>query len=147
MTLNYTVVSLVLILLTGLAIDVQTASQQTKQEPLGKLYGLVLDSGNARVAKAKIVIEREGFRREVIAADDGRYEIELPVDSYSVTAMRYGFQPTRVAGVQVRANDVTSLDIVITGILIHEGVVEQELSTETAVPNNSIELRKPKPRR
>ncbi len=146
MTLNYTVVSLVLILLTSLALDVQTVSQQTKQEPLGKLSGLILDPGNARVPKAKILVERDGFCREGISADDGSYEIELPVNSYTVTVTRDGFHPAPKADVQIRADGVTIHSVVIKGIRIEENVFLEELSTESAVPINSVELRRRKPK-
>jgi hypothetical protein len=148
MTFNYTVVSLVLILLTSLAVDVPTGSQQTKPQPLGKLSGLILDPGNARVPKAKIIVEREGFRREAISAADGSYEIELPVNSYAVIAIRDSFHPTREADIQVRTDKITNLDLVIKGIHVEENLLhrEEEVSTETVVPNNSVELRRLKPK-
>jgi Carboxypeptidase regulatory-like domain len=144
MKFSHTIAALVLVLLTSLALSAQTVSQQTKSEPQGKLSGLILDVGDARVPRAKIVVEREGFRREAIAADDGSYEIELPVNSYTLTATGYGSQPTREAGVQIRADTVTSLNLVVKWYALEEFGGVEELSTETAVPNNTIELKKPK---
>jgi len=129
----------VILLTVGPAIDVKTLSQQTTaREPLGKLSGLILDPGKACVPKAKIVVERDGFRREGMSADDGSYEIELPVNSYTVTATRDGFHPAREADVQIRADGVTSLNVVMKGIHSEENIFLEELSTESAVPNNSV---------
>ena len=133
------------ILLTSLVLNAQTVTQPTKSEPLGKLSGVIRDSGNARVAKAKITVEREGFRREVITADDGSYVIELPVNIFTVTITSDAFYPTRVVGVQIRADAVTDLPVVLRTIEALENLVfPEEVSTETVVPNNTIELKKPK---
>ena len=136
---------MILILLTTL-VFAQTVSQPTKKEPPGKLSGVILDAGNARVPKAKIVVERKGFRDEAISADDGTYEIDLPVNSYTITVVRDGFYPTWVAGVQIRSDAVTKLNVVIRGISVDDQLFSlgEEISTETAVPNNSVELRRPK---
>jgi hypothetical protein len=133
------------ILLTGLVLNAQNDTQPTKSEPLGKLSGVIRDSGNARVAKAKITVEREGFRREVIAADDGSYVIELPVNIFTVTITSDAFYPTCVVGVQIGADAVTDLPVVLRTIEALENLVfPEEVSTETVVPNNTIELKKPK---
>ncbi len=145
MKFSHTIGSLLVILLTSLVLNAQTASQPTKSEPLGKLSGLILDSGNARVAKAKITIEREGFRRELVAADDGSYEIDLPVNSFTVTITSDGFSSTCVTGVQIRSDAVTNLNVSIKAMeMLEELWFLEEVSTETAVPNNTIELKRPK---
>lgn len=46
--------------INSLALDVQTVSQQTTtRESLGRVSGWILDPGNARVPKAKIIVERK----------------------------------------------------------------------------------------
>src|ERR1700752_4660161 len=130
MRLSHTIGAVVLIVLTSVAVVAQTVSPPTKSEPLGKLSGLILDPENARVAKAKIIVERVGFRREVVAADDGSYEIDLPVNRYTVIATSDGFQPTREADVQIRSAGVTSLNMIIKAGLIEEHLVFEGASTE-----------------
>lgn len=133
------------ILLTSLVLNAQTVTQPTKSEALGKLSGVILDSGGARVAKAKVTVEREGFRREAIAADDGSYEVDLPVNSFTVTFTSDAFYRARVIDVQIRADAVTKLDVGLKAIEVLEDLVfQEEVSTETVVPNNTIELKKPK---
>jgi hypothetical protein len=137
-----------LILLTWVVLDAQVVSQQPQSEAMGKLTGWILDRGDARVPKAKFVVEREGFHREMISEDDGRYEIELPVGSYAITVTQVGFYPSRNADVQIRSNSLATFNVVMKEIVFDENLVprkEVELSTETEIPKTYIQLKKPKP--
>jgi hypothetical protein len=110
---------------------------------MGKLSGLILDPGEARVPAAKIIIEREGFRREVVSTNAGSYELDLPIANYTVTVIRDGFYPSRKSGVSIRSDSVTTLNVTLKGILIGEDLVPiKELHTETVILNTSIQLRK-----
>ena len=139
--------STILILLTWVVLDAQVVSQQPQSEAMGKLTGLILDRGDARVPKAKIVVERKGFHREMTSEDDGRYEIELPVGSYAITVTRDGFHPTRNTDVQIRSNSQTTFNVVMKEIVFDENPVpfKEQLFTETEIPKTYIQLKKPKP--
>lgn len=148
MKIARTVGSTILLLFIWVVVDAQVVSQQPQSKAMGKLSGLILDRGDARVPKAKIVVERKGFHREMISADDGSYEIELPVDSYTVTVAQVGFRPSRNSDVQIRSNSLTTFNIVMNEIVFDEKLVplkELELSRETEIPKTYIQLKKPKP--
>jgi len=138
--------SIGLVLFTWLVLDVQVISQQPKTEAMGRMSGLILDRGNACVPRAKIVVEGEGFQSEVISEDDGRYEIELPVGSYTITVTRVRFYRSRNADVKIRSNSLTTLNVVMKEIVFEENLVplkEVELSMETEIPKTYIQLKKP----
>ena len=68
----------------SLAITILASSFMSNAEPFiqssssalnGKLMGLVLDVGEARVPAAKVIVEGKGFRQEVVSTDDGSYEV------------------------------------------------------------------------
>jgi len=115
---------------------------------MGRMSGLILDRGDARVSKAKIVVEREGFHREIFSEEDGRYEIELLVGTYTITVTQVGFQPSRNADVQIRSNSLATFNVVMKEIVFDKNLVplkEVELSMDTEIPKTYIQLKKPKP--
>jgi hypothetical protein len=108
---------LALVVITlSLVLKAQTVSQSSSPEAHGKLSGLVFDPGEARVVGAKIIIETKGFRREVITADDGSYEIALPEGKYKVRVELGGFYPSRKKTVRISSNATTRLDVTLKGI-------------------------------
>ena len=142
--------STTLLLLTWLVIDAQVVFPQARSEAIGKISGLILDRGDARVPKAKVVIERKGFHREMISEDDGRYELELPIGSYTVTVTREGFHPSRNTDVRIRSTSLTTINVVMKEIVIDEDLVplkEVKIVLETEIPKTYLQLRKPRPNR
>jgi hypothetical protein len=140
--------SIILVLFTWLVLDAQVISQQPQSEAMGRMSGLILDRGDARVSKAKIVVEREGFHREIFSEEDGRYEIELLVGTYTITVTQVGFQPSRNADVQIRSNSLATFNVVMKEIVFDKNLVplkEVELSMDTEIPKTYIQLKKPKP--
>ena len=133
----------VLLLLSSEVLHAQSVQKSPSQRVAEKLSGVVFDSGDARVPGAKIIIEAEGFRREIVATDEGSYEIDLPAGTYTVIAKGAGFYPSRHCCVQIRSDAHTTLNLIIKGILIGEDLVPlEQLRTETVVPNTTIQLRK-----
>ena len=111
----------------------------------GKLTGLILDQGGARVSGAKIIVHARGFRRELVSADDGSYQVALPRGKYTVTVTSDGFSPVSKEYVRVKWSSTTKLDITLAGILIEEFPVQmEELPAEPMIINNKILPRKPK---
>jgi len=140
--------SIILVLFTWLVLDAQVIFQQPQSEAMGRMSGLILDRGDARVSKAKIVVEREGFHREIFSEEDGRYEIELLVGTYTITVTQVGFQPSRNADVQIRSNSLATFNVVMKEIVFDKNLVplkEVELSMDTEIPKTYIQLKKPKP--
>ena len=112
-------VGLTLLFLTScLVLNAQSNSQSSLPVATGKLSGLILDPGEARVVSAKIIIEAKGFRREVISSDDGSYEIVLPEGKYKVRVELGGFYPSPKKTVRINSNATTKLDVTLKGIII-----------------------------
>ena len=105
-----------IVLSFSLALKAQTVNQLAAPEASGKLSGLILDPGEARVVGAKIIIEAKGFRREVISTDDGSYEIALPEGKYKVIVEHDGFYPSRKKTVRISSNTTTKLDVTLKGV-------------------------------
>jgi hypothetical protein len=119
------------------------SAQNSSATATGKLSGLVVDPDGSVIPNAKVVVETSTFRREVVAGETGRYEIELPTGNYLVTAVRGDFHPTIVKGVVIASNALTTLDVTLKGIQVFEELVPLEpLRTEPPVLNPTIQLRK-----
>ncbi len=87
--------------------------QRSSAAPVGKLAGLVLDAGEARVVAARVIIESKGFRREVTSDNEGNYEVELPEGKYKIHAERADFYPSKKKSVRVNSNSTTRFDIIL----------------------------------
>ena len=105
-----------IVLCFSLVLKAQPVGQSSAPEASGKLSGLILDPGEARVVGAKIIIEAKGFRREVISTDDGSYEIALPEGKYKMRVELGGFYPSRKKTVRISSNATTKLDVTLKGI-------------------------------
>ena len=57
-----------------------------------------------------IVIEKKGFRRELVADEEGFFQVSVPAGMYVVTAKSYGFQPVSRRRVYVKANSVRAIN-------------------------------------
>ena len=88
--------------------------------PPGKLVGLVLDVGEARVPAAKVIVEAKGFRRETVSGDDGSYEIDLPEGKYKISVIRGDFYPYSKECIRVMPNAITKLDVTLKGRRVDE---------------------------
>jgi hypothetical protein len=135
----------ILILASSFAANAEPLIQSSPLSSTGKLAGLVLDQGGARIPAAKVIVQRKGLRREVMSADDGSYEISLPKGKYTVSVTRDGFSPLRKQYVRIRSKATTKLNITLKGILIEEFPVQmEELRTEPLIINKNLPQRKPK---
>lgn len=67
----------------------------TYGQSLGGLKGLVLDPGEARIAKATIYVESKSRRQRLIANDAGEYSVDLPEGTYKLRAEMEGFHPSK----------------------------------------------------
>ena len=65
---------------------------------------------------ARIIVESKGFRREVISADDGSYEIDLPEGKYKIRVERDGFYTSRKKTIRISSNAPIKLDVTLKGI-------------------------------
>jgi uncharacterized membrane protein len=107
--------ALALLLLTvSLVLNARPLVQSPSSATSGKLSGLILDLGQDRVSRAKIIVERKGLQREVISDDDGSYVIELPEGKYNVRVECDGFYPFKKKNVRVRSEVTTKMDISLT---------------------------------
>lgn len=110
-------ICLVLIVLSfSIILKAQAVGQSPAPEASGKLSGLILDPGEARVVGAKIIVEAKGFRREATSADDGSYELVLPEGKYKVRVELGGFYPSNKKTVRISSNTMTKLDFTLKGI-------------------------------
>ena len=107
---------MLLFLTSGLIPNAQAIGQSSSPIPTGTLSGLILDSVEARVSRAQIIIEAKGFRRVIMSADDGSYEIALPEGKYKVRVQLEGCYPYRKKGVRISSNITTKLNITLEGI-------------------------------
>jgi uncharacterized membrane protein len=110
----------VLILANSFLSNADPLTQSSSSASTGKLSGLVLDPGKARVPAAKVLVESKGFRREVVSANDGSYEVELPAGKYKVTVARDDFFPSCKEGVKIQPNITTKLDVTLKGRRVDE---------------------------
>ena len=134
-----------LILTSSLASNANSFIQSSSLSSTGKLSGLVLDRGEARVVGAKIIIERKDFRREVISSlDDGSYEVALPEGKYKVSVMAVGFHLFRRECVIIKSNATTKFNITLKEIIINEQLFPvEELRIERGIINEIPPEKKP----
>jgi hypothetical protein len=116
MKLTSYILPMLLVLAFGLIPYARPVAQSPASVASGKLSGLILDPGEARVPGAKIIVEGKGFRREAVSADDGSYAIELPEGKYKVRVMLGGSYPSRKKTVRISSYVTTKLDVTLTGI-------------------------------
>ena len=111
--------SLTVLILANSSLSKAALPIQSSSSP-GKLVGLVLDVGEARVPAAKVIVEAKGFRRETVSADDGSYQIELPEGKYKISVIRGDFYPYIKECVRVMPNATTKLDVTLKGRRVDE---------------------------
>ncbi len=110
-------ISLVLaVAATVLVMNGQLAAQSSSPATGGKLSGLILDPGEARVVGARIIVEGKGFRREATSGGDGGYSLDLPEGKYKVKVLLGGFYPFQKKGVRITRGAETKLNVTLKGI-------------------------------
>jgi hypothetical protein len=88
----------------------------TSGQTLGGIKGLILDSNDARVAKAKIHIESKSGRQTLLANDQGEYSIDLPEGTYKLRADMAGFYPSKARKVRIVKSDFINMNFTLHGI-------------------------------
>src|SRR5712691_4300509 len=83
-------------------------------EPTGTIAGGVVDPSGAAVVGAKISVTARatGFNRTTISAGDGGYVFPLlPVGLYSLTVEAAGFRRIEQSGIQVKADQSSTVPV------------------------------------
>ena len=107
----------VALLILGASLKVDAVLDRSKATGRqGTLAGMVLDPNKARVPRAKILLETNGFKQEITTADDGSYSIDLPEGKYKIRVERDGFYTFRMNGIRIVSGGLVKLDVVIKGI-------------------------------
>jgi hypothetical protein len=144
MKLMHSISLAILILASSFAANAQSFLQSPLSST-GKLSGLVLDRGEARVPSAKIIVQRKGLRRDAVSAADGTYEISLLKGKYTISVTRDGFSPLRKECVRIKSNATTKLNLTLKEIIIEEFPVPmEELRTGPLTINEKVPNRKRK---
>jgi hypothetical protein len=77
------------------------------------LGGVVTDSNEARLAKAKLIIERNHTATTVVTNDDGTFEADLSPGIYQITVGAQGFCRTTRAEFELKPSDSATLNFVL----------------------------------
>lgn len=103
-----------MILLVGL-VACGGAPQRVARPTTGAIAGLVRDRDTGDpIAKADLRITTGGPSRSVVSGDNGLYDIDhLSPGKYALVAVFAG-QPIEISNIDVRAGNVTMVDIVFT---------------------------------
>jgi len=72
---------------------------------------MVTDPHDARINKAKILIVRKDFKREVVTDEEGFFQIDLPEGTYLISASAYGFGPVNRKRIYIKANAVIAINL------------------------------------
>ncbi|PYV18022.1 MAG: hypothetical protein DMG21_06325, partial [Acidobacteria bacterium] len=121
--------SLIASFAVGLLILTATARAQTFR---GTIVGTVVDSTQAPVPGAKVMVKNEatGLARTTLTDDAGEFNIpELPLGSYTVSVEMQGFGTVTESGVSVTVAGQQRVDVTLK-----PGKVEQEVRVTAAVP-------------
>lgn len=100
--------------LAFVALTAPVAAQQ------GTLAGTVLDEETrVPVPSAEIQILGAGEPRSVTTDNQGRYRVQLPAGSYELVVTNVAYLDQRFDGVDVRAGQTTTFDIVLTSMVYY----------------------------
>ena len=101
-------------LLLTVCMALSASAQQTPNSAAtGKLTGLIMDPLGGQIPGARITIEGRRFKRQLWSADDGTYSIDAPTGTYKVRVEYGGCDPSRLRGVVIKSNGVTTLNVVL----------------------------------
>ena len=120
--MNRQTVAWILLILSALLTPLRAA------DPTGTVSGSVLDSSNAPVPKARVLVTNTatGLNRETLTASDGGFVFPLlPVGPYNVSVEASGFRRFEQRGITV-ATDVN----VTVSALLHVGDVTETVTVD-----------------
>lgn len=80
-------------------------------QPAGKIFGSVLDPNEARIPKARVIVENDQSKYKTLTNDSGEYEIDVPPGIYRITTEVVGYYPSRRAQVGVDSNSKIMINI------------------------------------
>src|SRR5437868_513139 len=124
--------SLVLLALCLLPLTCAWAQSST-----ATLSGTVVDGNDNVVPEVKITVQNDATsrKREVASNNSGSFTVPLlPPGTYTVTALRDGFAPVKIANVVLNVNDDRSLKIQLKPGNINETV---QVTSEAPLINES----------
>jgi Carboxypeptidase regulatory-like domain/TonB dependent receptor len=123
------------LLCLGIALCLNgTASAQSVR---GVLAGTVTDSSGATIANATIEAKNHdtGVASTTVSTSVGTYRFpELPLGTYDVTVSSPGFKSSRLTGVVVEIQNVSSLDVVL-----QVGATSESVVVDASTPHVEIE--------
>jgi hypothetical protein len=99
------------LIISGASFAQTSAGSQT-----GKLKGTVKDAAHAIMPNVTMVLDSGSVRRQIISDENGNYEIDLPLGTYTLTATKEGYRPPKTRRFRLRADVVTTLDIMFPPI-------------------------------
>ena len=82
----------------------------------GGISGVVTDPGKGRIVKARIYIQKKGFRQTLVSDIDGKYEVKLPIGVYKIRVEQDGFVPSKTRRIQIKDEAKVEVDFVLIGI-------------------------------
>jgi hypothetical protein len=97
----------------AVAADAEPALEQAPSGPPGQLLGRLTGAEDAQpVAGARVFIS--GLARDVISDAEGRFSVELPAGSYSLSVLHSGFNTVTRDGIQVMPDQATEFQVELT---------------------------------
>ena len=105
-------------------IGVLVAPKPLAVTETGRVSGHVRDAANkSPIPNARVVIEGTTFR--TMTNQQGDFVIRnVPVGTYTVTAGSIGYAPSKQTGVEIKANALTTLELLLSASAIHlDGIV------------------------
>lgn len=105
----------------------------------GAIRGHVTDPQGSFVPGAAVSITGPSGARSTRTDGSGGYALEaLPPGTYAVTVLKRGFEPYGNGGVEVKAADVTALDIQLAVATVEETVVVSDVAPAISIdPDNN----------
>jgi hypothetical protein len=101
--------TLLLFLLKCSAVDAWSADQQNSAT--AQTSGTIKDGAGATLPKVTITFKAKHFKREIVASQDGHYEVDLPFGTYSVIARLQGCRDFHLKTWTVQADKRNTLNI------------------------------------
>ncbi|MBA3785313.1 MAG: carboxypeptidase regulatory-like domain-containing protein [Acidobacteria bacterium] len=86
------------------------------QKSIGKVKGVIADQTDARVARARVLIENKKLKKKFITNDAGEYEIELPIGIYKISAEVDGCYPSKKKRFRLKLNQTVQFNFTPTCI-------------------------------
>lgn len=107
--LQSTMLSLVALILVGTSAWSGLQGWQS----YGQLKGRIEAVNGGVVPDAKVVIEGQGIRREVVTDGAGEFETQIPTGIYRIQVDRIGFCPGRRAAFRMQSNATITFDFTL----------------------------------